>query len=531
MDQYELIRTAHRMYGKSGREIACDTGHSRNTVKKALQGESWGYRKRSQQPYPVLGPYLEIIDEWLGRDKEQPKKQRHTAHRIYTRLVEECDFCGGEPTVRRYVREAKARLGLNGRSAFIPLDPEIGREAEVDWGTATAVINGVRRCIKYFCMRSKYSGKHFVRCYACERQQAFFDAHLHAFEFFGGIFPVLIYDNLTSAVRKVLRGKDREEQESFLKFRSYHSFEARFCNAGQAHEKGGVEGLVGYVRRNYMVPVPQAADFAELNRRVLEQCVRYGSHRMRGREQTVNASFAQERAHLLSLPDARFSNVRTLSCKVDKYSTVLVDRNHYSVPTQYVGFCLEALLWVDMIRLFYQHKEVVSHERGYGNNKWLLRPMHYLELIRQRPQSFNSARPLRQWRKTWAPCLELLLRRFCESQGQNKGIKDFITVLLLYRDYRADEIEAAVELALETHISSSEGVKHLLLHSHPEVAVKPLPQWPCLPSPDVSRYAQLHAGTGTGTGTGAGTGTGTGTEVRVRAATEPVSPTATGGEL
>lgn len=499
MDQYALIRTAHRVYGKSGREIARDTGHSRNTVKKALDGEPWGYRTRAHQPYPVLGPYLEIIDEWLVGDKGQPRKQRHTAHRVYTRLVEEYDFPGSEPTVRRYVREAKARLGLNGRSVFLPLDAEIGREAEVDWGTATAVINGVRRSIKYFCMRSKYSGKHVVRCYPCERQQAFFDAHLHAFEFFGGIFAVLIYDNLTSAVRKVLRGRNREEQASFLKFRAYHSFAARFCNPAQGHEKGGVEGLVGYVRRNYLVPVPEAADFDELNRRLLEQCVRYGSHQIRGREETVNALFAQERGHLLRLPEPGFSNVRTLSCKVDKYSTVLADRNHYSVPPEYVGFHLEALLSIDEVRLFYQHKELASHERVYGNNKWVLKPMHYLALIQQRPQAFESARPIKQWRKAWPSCLESLLRRFCEAQGQNKGIKDFITVLLLYQEYGAEEIEAAIELALETYISSSEGVKHLLLYSQPEPVVEPLSQWSSLPAPDVSRYDQLHAGTTTET--------------------------------
>jgi transposase len=494
MDQYELIRTAYRVYGKSGREIARETGHSRNTVKKALQEEQWGYRKRSHQPYPVLGPYLEIIDEWLRRDKEQPKNQRHTAHRIYTRLVEEYGFRGSEPTVCRYVRGAKARLGLSGQTAMIPLEPDVGREAEVDWGTAAAVINGVRRSIKYCCLRSKYSGKHFVRCYPCERQQAFFDAHLHAFEFFGGIFPVLIYDNLTSAVRKVLRGRNREEQESFMRFRMYHNFEARFCNPGQGHEKGGVEGLVGYVRRNYLVPVPQVASFAALNQRLLEQCVRYGSHRVRGREQTVNELFAHERAHLLRLPGVRFTNVRTLRVKVDKYSTVLADRNHYSVPSEYVGFQLEALLSIDTVRLFYQHKELASHERVYGNNKWVLAPLHYVELIQQRPRSFDSARPMKQWRKEWPPCLESLLTRFCDTQGQNKGIKDFITVLLLYKEYRGDEIEAAVELALEAHISCSEGVKHLLLHSGPEVAVKPLSKWPSLPSPDVSRYGQLQAG-------------------------------------
>ncbi len=357
MDQYELIRTAHRVYGKNISEIVRETGHARNTVKKVLRGEFCGYPKRRSQAYPVLGPYVPIIDGWLQKDKEQPKKQRHTAHRVYDRLVDEYGFAGSEPTVRRYVREAKARLGLSGQAAFIPLDPEIGREAEIDWGAAIAIIRGERRQIKYFCMRSKYSGKHFVRCYPCERQQAFFDAHLHAFEFFGGIFPVLIYDNLTSAVRRVLRGRNREEQESFVKFRSYYSFEARYCNPGQGHEKGGVEGFVGYARRNYLVPVPEVSRLAELNQELLEQCVKYGGHQIQGREKPVNELFEEERSHLLRLPDVRFRNIQTLSGKVDKYSTVIVDQNHYSVPTEYVGFKVQALVCVGHVRLYYSHKE------------------------------------------------------------------------------------------------------------------------------------------------------------------------------
>lgn len=230
MNQYELIRTAHRVYGKSISDLVRITGHSRNTVKKAIRGEPWKYSERVNQPFPVLGPYLTTIKEWLVNDKEQPKKQRHTARRIYNRLVTEYGYTGGESTVRRYTRSAKATLGIDSLGVFIPCDPEAGFEAEVDWGTATAIIAGSRMLLKFFCMRSKYSGKHFVRAYPCERQQAFFDAHLHAFQFFGGIFPVLIYDNLTTAVRKVLQGKNRIEQESFRKFRAYHSYNARFTN-------------------------------------------------------------------------------------------------------------------------------------------------------------------------------------------------------------------------------------------------------------------------------------------------------------
>ena len=259
MDQYAYLRIAKRVYGKSIRQISKETGHSRNTIRKVLCQEPYGYTKREQQPYSVLGPYLKVIDSWLEQDKEQPKKQRHTARRIYHRLIEEHGFQGSENTVRRYVREAKVRLGVGATRAFIPLDPELGQEAEVDWGTALAVISGDVGRYKFFCMRSKSSAKHFVRFYPCERQQAFFDGHIEAFSFFGGIFPVLIYDNLTTAVQKVLRGKRRLEQEAFVKFHAYYNFTPRFCNLSSAHEKGGVESLIGYVRRNYLVPIPEAA--------------------------------------------------------------------------------------------------------------------------------------------------------------------------------------------------------------------------------------------------------------------------------
>jgi transposase len=192
----------------------------------------------------------------VEEDTSRPKKKRHTARRIYHRLVREHGFSGCESNVRHYVRGAKVRLGLNVAKAFIPLDPEVGREAEVNWGTALAIIGGKPTTVKFFGLRSRYSAKHFVRGYPCERQQAFQDAHLHAFTFFGGIFPTLVYDNLTTAVRQVLRGRGRVEQEEFAKFHAYYNFTPRFCNPAAAHEKGGIEGLVGYVKRNYFVPVP-----------------------------------------------------------------------------------------------------------------------------------------------------------------------------------------------------------------------------------------------------------------------------------
>lgn len=425
VDQYGYVRTAFRVYGKKIREISRDTGHSRNTVKKALGGEHSGYKPREHQPYPVLGLYLDIIDKWLKDDKERPKKQRHTAVRIYHRLQYEHDYGGSESTVRRYVREARIRLGVTMADVFIPLDPEFGQEAEVDWGTCYAILGGEDVKLKLFCMRSKGSGKHFVQCFPCERQQALFAGHMEAFSFFGGVFPVLIYDNLTTAVEKVLRGKDRKLQESFEKFRAYYSFTPRFCNPGQGNEKGGVEGLVGYARRNYMVPVPKAESLEKLNERLLEQCLLYGSHRMAGREKRVDELYEQEKQHLLALPQVPFSNLDVCSGKVDKYSTVIVDKNRYSVPTSYFGLKVQVIVYVDRVEIFQGSRKIASHERLYGNNKWQLDPLHYLELISRRPFSFEAARPIRQWRKQWPQCLEDLLERFRNKQGHTKGTKEW----------------------------------------------------------------------------------------------------------
>lgn len=495
VDQYDFIRTSHRVYGKKIKEIARETGHSKNTIKKVLRGEYRGYREREKQPFPALEPYLEIINGWLKGDKEVSKKQRHTAVRVYNRLKAEHDFQGAETTVRRYVRQAKLRLGLDGRQVFIPCDPEAGVEAEVDWGRCHAILGGQKTLLKFFCMRSKYSGKHFVRCYPCERQQALFDGHIRAFAFFGGVFPVLIYDNLTTAVQKIFKGKKRELQESFDKFRAYYNFSLLFCNPGQGHEKGGVEGLVGYARRNYMVPVPEADTLEQLNERLLAASVSYGDHRIAGREQTVKELYEKEKSHLIALPEVVFGNLQTATGKINKYSTILVDKNRYSVPTAYAYCKASVVLHVDRVEIFYANKNIASHDRLFSNNKWGLNPDHYLELIQQRPQAFHSARPIRQWRNSWPDCLERLLELFIQKQGDTKGVKDFISVLMLYKDHDDNEIETAIEKALYANTGSSDTVKHILLNAHCQaVDFGSLKNWQTLPPPDVSVYHKIGGG-------------------------------------
>lgn len=492
VDQYNYIRAANRVYGKTIKQIARETGHSRNTIKKILRGEYNGYKTRENQPYPVLGPHIEVIEQWLADDKGQPKKQRHTAVRVFHRLQQEYDFTGSETTVRKYVREAKLRLGLSGQQAFIVSDPLVGAEAEVDWGNCHAIIDGTAVQLQLFCMRSKYSGKHFVRCYPCERQQALFDAHIQAFDFFGGIFPVLIYDNLSTAVQKIYRGKKRDLQKSYEKFVAYYNFEPRFCNPGAGHEKGGVEGLVGYARRNYMVPVPQAKSIEALNEKLLSDCIGYGGHKMATRQQGVDDLYEEEKCHLISLPEVAFSNIALSGATVDKYATVVIDKNHYSVPSCYTRMKVKAISHVDRVDIFYGSRQIASHERLYGNNKWDLCPQHYLELIQQRPQSFDTARVIVEWRKIWPQCLEQLLERFCAKQGNSKGIKDFISVLMLYKEFDAKEIQTAVELSLTADVGSSAAVEHILRHSsNPQPQFVCAGNWQRLEPADVSVYQQI----------------------------------------
>ena len=307
------------------------------------------------------------------------------------------------------------------------------RRLKADWGRAIAIMQGARIPFHFFCMRSKFSAKPFIRAYPCEKQQAFFDAHVHAFNFFGGVFPAIVYDNLTSAVQKVLMGRARIEQEGFRKLKAYYNFDARFCNPAAAHEKGGTEGMIGYIRRNYLVPIPVVESFEELNEKLLNACLRHGTHRTQGRTESVDNLFEREKAHLIPLPAVPMGNVYVSETRVNKYATVIVDKNHYSVPVSHVRLKVRVELTIDRVDIFYDGRRIASHARLFGNNKWQLDPQHYLELIRRKPGAFDSALVIRRWRKEWPACLERLLARFKERQGDTPGIKDFISVLTTVR--------------------------------------------------------------------------------------------------
>jgi hypothetical protein len=223
----------------------------------------------------------------------------------------------------------------------------------------------------------------------------------------------------------------------------------------------------------------------------------YGDHRIAGRDGTVNELFERERRHLLSLPEVSFSNVDTASAKVDKYSTVTVDKNRYSVPTRFGRMQVRVILHVNQVEIFYGSRKIATHPRLYGNNKWQLNPLHYLELLSHRPHAFDSARPIRDWRASWPVTFERLLARFREAQGPSRGTREFIEVLMLFETHEHGEVVEAVEAAVAAGVSSGQAVEHLLLKHKAEMmdtySPGPLGTWPTLPSADVSVYGQIGA--------------------------------------
>ena len=265
VDQFEQIRRMYYIDGLSQRAIAEKLGHSRKTVRKAIENATPPKHKSKGQERsrPTLGDFTKIIDAWLEEDLSRPRKQRHTAKRVYDRLVKEHDFPGHSSTIRRYVAKVKRRLV--GREVFVPLQFDPGEEAQVDWGEATIIENGVSRKIQLFCMKLCYSGHSFVRAYDHANLESFLDGHVRAFEFFEGIPQRLAYDNLKSAVIRVGRGSKRHLNVKFKELRSWYLFESRFCNVARGNEKGHVENLVKWTQRNLLTPLPEVSNLDERN--------------------------------------------------------------------------------------------------------------------------------------------------------------------------------------------------------------------------------------------------------------------------
>ena len=428
----ESIRKLYLREGRSIREISRTLGVSRQSVRKAIHGEvKRSYTMAEPRPCPVMDPYREVILAWLEDDREAPSKQRHTARRVFNRLQDEYGFGGAESTVRRYF----ARLRNSRPEVFIPLTADPGEVAEVDWGTVWARIRGERRQIHLFVMRLRCSSVCFARAYPFEKSEAFFDGHVQAFQWFGGVVRSARYDNIKTAVLKILLGPTREENLEFSALRAHYLFHAIFCAPRKGNEKGSVENGVGYVRRNALVPLPDVDSFAELNERLLAWCDKDRGKRV----QRWNA----EGASLMPLPEHDFKCSATHLLRVSKLSLVHFERNRYSVPTAYAHMDVRLEAFVDRVEILYKDQLIAVHPRMLGRNHDQFCLDHYLDEIQRKKRSVMHASVVRNLSPVHAEFLRQL-----NQQGPTEYRK-FAEILLLHRQFSSSVVEEALAKAME----------------------------------------------------------------------------------
>jgi transposase len=482
VDEIERIRRAYHVEGKSMREIEKEFHHSRHTLKKIIdQAEAGHYTLKEPREAPVLGPYKARLQELLEENEHLPGKHRLTGQRMFQLLWAE-GYRGSVSSVQTYLwqqRRAKRPVQV-----FIPLEFEPGQDGQVDWGEAEVKLGGAQVTVQFLVVRLCYSRRVFVMAFPSQKQECFFAGQVAAFHHFGGVPRRLSYDNLKAAVKRVLTGHNREEQERFIVFRSHYLFESHFCTPGQGHEKGQVEDGVGYARRNFMTPLLEAADFAGLNEQLRQACLADDQRRVDRQPEPIGVAWQQELPHLQPLPARDFDCCREVTVTLNGYSQVEVETNRYSVPTDRALPTLRVKLYPFEVKIYRpdETKALAVHPRCYGHKQDIFDPLHYLPLLAQRPGALNYAKPIRQWRAKWPAAYEQLLARWQQQQPGGAGVRQFIHVLQLHRHYSADLIEQAVTLALQQQSANADGI---------ELYLRQLLQ-PELPFPSLNLSHQPH---------------------------------------
>ena len=504
VELFEQIRRDQDREGLSIRALAARHRVHRRTVRQALESSvPPAKRHPERRPAPKLGEYRELIDEWLIADLVAPRKQRHTAKRIWRRLVDEHGVEVAETTVRDHVRKRRRELGLTVGEVFVPQVHAPGRTAEVDWGEADVDLAGARTRVHLFFMRSCFSGAAFSMASPVETQQAFLEGHAHAFDWFGGVFGEVRYDNLGSAVKKVLRGRRRVETDRFVALRSHYLFDSIFTTPGieGAHQKGGVEGEVGRLRRNHLVPVPQVGSIAKLNRLLLDACEDDLGRRIMGRPVTVAEQLAAERPILRVLP-APFDSTETTTVRVDSKALVTVRQNRYSVPVALAGLRVTAAIGAGEIRIMHRDREVARHERLHGKYGTRAVLDHYLELLARKPGGLARSLPLAQERErgSWPERFDELWSALRARWGQSEADKQMVDVLMLCREHGPARVELAVRGALAAGAIDGRAVAVLARRTAPVMPVQRLDglearlQAHDRPEPDLAGYDRLIGG-------------------------------------
>jgi len=456
VELYGRVRRAVLVEGRSQRAVAREFGISRESVGKMLRySVPPGYQRQQAVQRPKLGPWLGVIDAVLEEDKRRPARQRHTAKRIFDRLREEHGFSGGYTIVKDYVRAAT----LHGREMFVPLRHPAG-EAQADFGEALVVVAGVERKAHYLAMDLPHSDDCFVVAFPAETTEAFLEGHVRAFAYFGGVPTRILYDNTKIAVARILGGEERLRTRAFSELQSHYLFADKFGRPAKGNDKGKVEGLVGYARRNFMVPVPRVNSWDELNAHLEAHCRKRRERRLRRHTETIGERFEHDRAAMLPLPAAPYEACEKVTTRVNSLALVRYRGNDYSVPARHGHLQVLVRGYVHEVTIACASEVIARHARSYEREAVIFDPLHYLALLEQKTRALDQAAPLVGWQ---LPECFATLRRLLEARLKKHGSREYVQVLRLMETFDLAEVARAIEDALQLGTIGFDAVKHLLL--------------------------------------------------------------------
>ena len=462
-------------------------------LKRILEHEEpTEYQLKEPRRKRKLEKFLPIIHEILKEDEKAPRKQRHTAKRIFDRLCEEHQFDGKLTIVKDAVRAWKHRQA----EVFVPLEHRPG-EAQSDFGEARIRLRGEEVKVAFFVMTLPYSDAIYCQVFPRECTEAFQEGHKRAFEFFGGVPRRISYDNTKIAVAKIVGRRGGDVTREFLRLESHFLFEHHFCLVRRPNEKGHVENLLGYSRRNYLVPIPQTDSLEDVNAELEERCRKDLARKLRGKTATKEELLAQERSWFLAIPPQEFEARRIQPGTANSLSLVRFECNDYSVPTEYAHHDVTVVAEIEEVRLVVADRLVARHPRHWGKGHTEFNPVHYLALLERKPGAFDYARPLAQWE---LPECFGVLRRRQEAELEKYGIREFIKVLRLLEHASLAELTEAVDYALSIGANSSDAVR-LILQARQEKPVdlfcldgRPHLKGVQVPPPNLQAYQSLRVG-------------------------------------
>lgn len=493
MELWKSIRQRVLRDGESIRQIQRETGLNYRTIKKILAHSSPQPFACPTREKPKLGPYVERIAAILAADRESglPKKQRHTAKRLFDRLREE-GYTGGYTQVREAVRE----LRRTSQEVFMPLRHVPG-EAQVDFGHALIKHQGVLTKAAFFVLALPHSDAFSVTAYPRECTETFQDGHARAFALMEGVPRRISYDNARTSVSQILGAHARKLTDGFLQLQSHYLFEEHFCRIRRPNEKGVVESMVKYIRLNFFVPVPEVESFEELNWLLAQRCLEERGRHVRGKPGTKAERLREDQAAFLPLPEVPFEACRMASTTADRLSLVRFENNDYSVPVRYAHHPVVVKGYVDRVRICRRDTVIADHERLWGKEGIAFNPIHYLELLERKPGVLDHARPLEEWELP--ECFHHLRGRLTE-QDQAQGTREYIRVLRLLEKHPMDRVARAIKQALTLRRCSRDIVAQYLYPDEPFTPAtfsldgREHLQGVYVASPDLQGYALLLGG-------------------------------------